>query len=471
MNLKNKDLLVKSMNGFEVTNPANGEVVAKVADMGVEETEAAIEKAAVAFESWKNVLAKERAGILKRWADLMMENQDDLALIMTVEQGKPLAEAMGEIAYGATFFEWFAEEGKRAYGDLIPSPITGSRIAVMKQPVGVCGIITPWNFPSAMITRKVGAALAAGCTVVCKPAGETPLSALALEVLAREAGVPEGVFNLVTSSSSAEIGKIMCESEIVKKISFTGSTRVGKILMEQSSSTLKKLSMELGGNAPFIVFDDADVEAAAEGAVACKFRNAGQTCVCANRIYVHENVYDEFCRLYFKKVQGLTVGDGLAGNDVGPLINAAAVEKVEEFVADALAKGGELQMGGKRHDAGALFFEPTVITGATKDMKVSCEEIFGPVAPIFKFSDEDEVVALANDTEYGLAAYFYGRDLGRVWRVAEALEYGMVAVNTGILSTEVAPFGGVKESGFGREGSKYGLDDYMSLKYVLMGGV
>ena len=471
MKLKNTDLLVTAQKGFDVTNPANGDVIATVADMGIAETEAAVQKAKEAFQSWKNVSAKDRAKILRTWADLMMENQEDLATIMTVEQGKPLAESMGEIAYAASFFEWFGEEGKRAYGDVIPSPINGSRILVTKEPVGVCGVITPWNFPSAMITRKVGAALAAGCTTVCKPAGETPLSALALGVLAEQAGVPEGVFNIVTSKSSSEIGKLLCEHKDVKKISFTGSTRVGKILMEQSASTLKKLSLELGGNAPFIVFEDADIEAAVEGAIICKFRNAGQTCVCANRIYVHEDVHDQFTKAFYRRVQEMSVGDGLDGHDVGPMINAAAIEKVEEFVADALEKGGELQIGGKRHDAGELFFEPTVISGATPDMKVSCDEIFGPVAPIFKFKDESEVIDLANNTEYGLAAYFYGRDVGRVWRVAEALEYGMVAVNTGILSTEVAPFGGVKESGFGREGSKYGLEDYMTMKYVLMSGL
>jgi len=471
MDLKNKNLLVTAKSGFEVTDPATGDVVATVADMGVAEFEVAVDKAQEAFAGWKAVSAKARGVILKRWADLMMENQDDLAMIMTMEQGKPLAESKGEIAYAASFFEWFAEEGKRAYGDIIPSPIAGSRIAVLKEPIGVCGIITPWNFPSAMITRKVGAALAAGCVAVCKPAGETPLSALALGVLAREAGVPDGVFQIVTSSSSSAIGKAMCESDAVKKISFTGSTRVGKILMEQSAAGLKKLSLELGGNAPFIVFEDADLEAAVDGAVACKFRNAGQTCVSANRIFVHAHVYDEFCRLFFNKVHALSVGNGLDGHDVGPLINAAAVEKVTDFVADALDKGGELQIGGKSSDAGDLFFEPTVITGVDKSMKIACEEIFGPVAPVFKFEDDAEVIGLANDTEYGLAAYFYAKDLSRVWRVAEALEFGMVAVNTGILSTEVAPFGGVKESGFGREGSKYGLDDYMTIKYVLMGGV
>lgn len=457
---------------FEVTNPADGSVVGTVPKMGKEETQAAIDAANKALPEWAAKSAKERGKVLNKWAQLMMEHADGLAALMTIEQGKPLAEARGEIAYAASFFEWFAEEGKRAYGDIIPSPINGARILVTKQPVGVCGVITPWNFPSAMITRKVGPALAAGCTVVCKPASETPYSALALAVLGEAAGVPAGVFNIVTGDEPVPISGTMCDSNIVRKLSFTGSTEVGKILMRQSSKTLKKLSLELGGNAPFIVFDDADLEAAAEAAIACKYRNAGQTCVCANRIYVQESVYDAFAKIYIEKVKALKVGSGLdAGVNVGPMINAGAIEKVKEFVADAKAHKGEIAVGGNAHGAGALFYEPTVILNANDSMKVAREEIFGPVAPLFKFKDEKDVINQANNTEYGLAAYFFARDLGRVWRVSEALEYGMVAVNTGILSTEVAPFGGIKHSGFGREGSKYGLDEYLTQKYVLMAGI
>jgi len=482
MNLKNKSLLqsgayidgkwISGSASFDVTNPANGEVVASVADLGAVETQMAIDAAEKALPDWSKLKAKERGAILLKWRDLIMENQDDLAAIMTAEQGKPLAESKGEIAYGAAFLEWFAEEGKRAYGDIIPSPIDGARVLVTKHPVGVCALITPWNFPSAMIARKVGPALAAGCTVVCKPAGETPLSALALAVLAAEAGVPKGVFNIVTTTNSRDVGKALCESKIVRKLSFTGSTAVGKILMAQCADTIKKVSLELGGNAPFIVFDDADIDAAVQGAIACKYRNAGQTCVCANRIYVQESIYDEFAAKYTAAVKDMKVGDGFdEGVMIGPMINEGAMAKVKEHIKDALSKGGELLAGGAEHELGHSFFQPTVIKNATRDMMVAGDETFGPMAPLFRFTDEADVIAQANDTNYGLASYFYANDLGRVWRVSEALEYGMVAVNTGILSTEVAPFGGVKESGIGREGSKYGLDDFMELKYTLMGGL
>ncbi|MCB1532430.1 MAG: NAD-dependent succinate-semialdehyde dehydrogenase [Alphaproteobacteria bacterium] len=457
---------------YDVTNPADGSVVGSVPAMGKDETEKAIEAANKAFPAWAAKSAKERAVILKKWADLTVEHADVLAALMTIEQGKPLAEARGEILYGASFFEWFAEEGKRAYGDIIPSPIKGARILVTKQPIGVCGAITPWNFPSAMITRKVGPALAAGCTIVCKPASETPFSALALAVLGEAAGVPPGVFNIITGNEPVPISGTMCDSEIVRKISFTGSTEVGKILMRQSSKTLKKLSLELGGNAPFIVFEDADLDAAVEAAIACKYRNVGQTCVCANRLYIHDKVYDDFAARFKAKVEQMKVGFGLEeGITIGPMINEKGVEKVKEHIEDATSKGGKVVLGGQPHEKGGLFFEPTIILNTTKDMKIASEETFGPVAPLFRFKDEQEVIDLANNTEYGLAAYFFARDLGRVWRVAEALEYGMVAVNTGILSTEVAPFGGVKYSGIGREGSKYGLDEYLEMKYILMAGV
>ena len=481
MTLKNEDLLkdkayiggkwVAGNGSFDVTNPADGSVIGSVPDMGGEETKGAIEAAEKALPAWAAKSAKERAKILNKWADLMMDYQEVLAMLMVLEQGKPLAEAKGEIAYAASFFEWYAEEGKRTYGDIIPSPINGARILVTKQPIGVCGVITPWNFPSAMITRKVGPALAAGCTVVCKPAEDTPLSALALAALGAEAGVPAGVFNVITGKEPVPISRELCESKVVKKISFTGSTAVGKILMRQCSKTLKKLSLELGGNAPFIVFEDADIEVAVEGAIICKYRNAGQTCVCANRIYVHEKIHDAFVKKFAARVKEMDVGPGIEGNDIGPLINVGALEKVEDHIKDATEKGAKLALGGKRHDKGHSFFAPTILTNMTADMKVATEETFGPVAPIFKFSSEEQVVALANATDYGLAAYFYAKDLGRVWRVAEALEYGMVAVNTGILSTEVAPFGGIKESGIGREGSKYGLDEYLEIKYVLMAGI
>lgn len=457
---------------YDVTNPADGSVVGSVPVMGKEETSAAIDAANKAFPAWSKKSAKERAAILKKWAELVVDHADLLAALMTIEQGKPLAEAHGEIMYGASFFEWFAEEGKRAYGDIIPSPIAGARILVQKQPIGVCGAITPWNFPSAMITRKVGPALAAGCTIVCKPASETPFSALALAVLGESAGVPPGVFNIVTGNEPVPISGTMCDSDIMRKISFTGSTAVGKILMRQSSKTLKKLSLELGGNAPFIVFEDADIDAAVEAAIACKYRNVGQTCVCANRIYVHDAVYDEFATKFAVKAGQLKVGFGLEeGVTVGPMINANAIEKVKEHIEDATAKGAKLALGGKAHEKGGLFFEPTILLNTTKDMKIASEETFGPVAPLFRFKEEQEVIDLANNTEYGLAAYFFAKDMGRVWRVAEALEYGMVAVNTGILSTEVAPFGGIKHSGVGREGSKYGLEEYLEMKYILMAGI
>lgn len=482
MKLKNSKLLKSHayINGqwidgdkvFDVTNPANGKVLISVPDLGVAETKQAIESAEKAMPDWAAKTAKERAVILRRWADLMTLHADDLAAIMTAEQGKPLTESRGEIIYGASFLEWFAEEGKRAYGDVIPSFNNNSRIVVIKQPVGVCAAITPWNFPSAMIARKVGPALAAGCTIVSKPAGETPLSALALAVLAEEAGVPPGVFNIVTTTNSKEVGKELCENPVVKKLSFTGSTKVGKILMSQCAGTMKKVSLELGGNAPFIVFEDADLDAAVDGAIICKFRNAGQTCVCANRIYVHEDIYDEFTKRFTDKARALNVGDGAEeGVNIGPLINEAAIEKVQDHIKDAVGNGAKIEVGGAPHQLGGTFFLPTVLSNVDPKSKISCEETFGPVAPLFKFSSEEEAIKLANDTEFGLASYFYTRDMARSWRVSEALEYGMVAVNTGILSTEVAPFGGIKESGMGREGSKYGLDEYLEIKYMLMSGI
>ncbi len=454
-----------------IHNPANGEQIAQVPACGAEETRQAIAAAEAAWPAWRALTAVQRGRILRRWADLMLANQDDLALIMTSEQGKPLAEAKGEIAYAASFLEWFAEEGRRAYGDIIPSPVASSRMLVIKQPVGVCAAITPWNFPSAMLTRKLGPAMAAGCTMVCKPAEQTPLSALALAVLGAEAGVPAGVFNIITGDPVA-IGGELTASPVVRKLSFTGSTEVGKLLMQQCAPTLKKLSMELGGNAPFIVFDDADVDAAVEGAMASKYRNAGQTCVCANRFLVQAGIYDTFAAKLAAKVTRLQVGNGLeAGINQGPLIDEAALNKVEELVADAVKGGATVVGGGSRHELGGTFYKPTVLTNVLPTMRVAKEEIFGPVAPLFKFHEEAEAIQMANDTEYGLAAYFYARDMGRIWRVSEALEYGMVGVNTGMVSTEVAPFGGVKHSGFGREGSRYGIDEYMELKYINMGGL
>ncbi len=457
---------------FSVTNPADASHVAEVPELTATETRRAIEAASEAWPDWRARTAKDRAAVLRRWYELLMENQDDLAKIMTAEQGKPIAESAGEVAYGASFIEWFAEEGKRLYGDVIPSHMNDRRIVVIKQPVGVVAAITPWNFPNAMITRKAAPGLAAGCTFVAKPASETPLSALALCVLAEEAGLPPGVLNIVTSTNSAEVGEELTTNELVRKFSFTGSTAVGKQLIKQCASTVKRVSMELGGNAPFIVFDDADIDAAVKGAVIAKYRNAGQTCVCANRIYVQGGVYDEFITKFTRAVDEMKVGRGdEEGVSIGPLISDSAITKVEELLEDAVSKGAQVTLGGSRHELGALFFEPTVVSHATQDMKVAREEIFGPLAPVFRFEDDADVITMANDTEFGLAAYFYARDIGRIWRVAEALEYGMVCINDGILSTELAPFGGVKESGVGREGSKYGIDEYVELKYMTMAGL
>ncbi|MGH8294536.1 MAG: NADP-dependent succinate-semialdehyde dehydrogenase [Steroidobacteraceae bacterium] len=454
----------------EVVNPATGERIGVVPQMGVTETRRAIEAAKRAFPAWAAKTAKERAAVLRRWYELMMANQDDLAMLMTAEEGKPLAESRGEIAYAAAFIEWFAEEGKRLYGDVIPGHQPDKRILVLRQPVGVVAAITPWNFPAAMITRKAGPALAAGCTFVCKPAMQTPYSALAMAELAARAGVPAGVLNIVTGSDAAAIGGEMTSNPIVRKLTFTGSTRVGKHLMAQCAGTLKKISLELGGNAPFIVFDDADLDIAVSGAMASKYRNTGQTCVCANRLLVQSGVYEAFTRKLLEAVGTLRIGNGLEGpTDQGPLIDSNALAKVERHVADAVQKGARVAHGGKRHALGGTFFQPTVITGATPQMLVAREETFGPVAPLFRFETEAEAIALANATEFGLAAYFYTRDLARSWRVAEALEYGIVGLNTGIISTEVAPFGGIKESGMGREGSKYGILDYTELKYLCTG--
>ena len=450
-----------------VSNPATGEQLGTVPDMGASETRRAIAAAAAAFPTWAVKSAQERASVLRRWHSLMLEHRDDLATLMTAEQGKPLAESRSEIAYAASFIEWFAEEAKRLYGDVIPGHQPDKRILVLRQPVGVVAAITPWNFPAAMITRKAAPALAAGCTFVCKPAGQTPYSALAMAELASRAGVPPGVLNFVTSKRAAAIGAEMTSNPTVRKITFTGSTAVGKKLMEQSSGTLKKLSLELGGNAPFIVFEDADLDAAVTGALASKYRNTGQTCVCANRLLVQSTVYDAFTARLVEAVARLRVGDGLQGaTEQGPLIDASALAKVEEHIADAVSKGGRIVLGGQRHALGGTFFQPTVITDATPQMLLAREETFGPVAPLFRFETEAQAVALANDTEFGLAAYFYTRDLARSWRVAEALEYGIVGLNTGLISTEVAPFGGIKESGMGREGSRYGILDYTELKYL-----
>ncbi|HYL19426.1 MAG TPA: NADP-dependent succinate-semialdehyde dehydrogenase [Burkholderiales bacterium] len=454
-----------------VTNPANGGVIASIPKMGAAETRRAIEAADKALPAWRGKLAKERAAILRRWFELMMANQDDLGLIMTTEQGKPLPEAKGEIAYAASFIEWFAEEGKRIYGDVIPTVWPDRRLVVIKQPIGVCAAITPWNFPAAMITRKVGPALAAGCTIVIKPATQTPLSALALAELAERAGVPKGVINVVTGGAK-DIGGELTSNPTVRKLTFTGSTEVGRVLMAQSAQTIKKVSLELGGNAPFLVFDDADLDAAVEGAMISKYRNAGQTCVCANRILVQDGVYDAFAVKLAAKVKALKVGPGTeAGINIGPLIDENAIAKVEEHIGDALAKGAKVLVGGQKHSLGGLFFEPTVLTDVNTSMKVTKEETFGPVAPLFRFKTEAEGIAMANDTEFGLAAYFYARDVGRIWRVGEGLESGMVGVNTGLISNEVAPFGGVKQSGIGREGSKYGIEEYLEVKYLCMGGI
>ncbi len=478
INLKNPQLLrdtclvdgewIKAASGavIQVENPADGKIIASVPSLAATDVVRAVDAANKAFALWSKRSAKDRATVLRRWFDLMVENADDLAALMTAEQGKPLAEAKGEALYAASFVEWFAEEAKRVYGDTIPAPTTDKRIVVLKQPIGVCAAITPWSFPAAMITRKAAPALAAGCTMVVKPAEQTPLTALALGVLAEQAGIPAGVFQVVTGDAR-DIGPVLTGSDIVRKLSFTGSTEVGRILMAQSAPTIKKLSLELGGNAPFIVFDDADLDAAVEGAIASKYRNAGQTCVCSNRIYVQAGVYDAFAEKLAAKVSALSVGAGTEkGVLIGPLIDADAIKKVEDHIQDAVQKGASIVTGGKRHSLGGTFFEPTVLTGATHGMKIAREETFGPVAPLFRFETEEEVVAMANDTEFGLAAYFYTDNVRRTWRVAEALEYGMVGHNTGLISNEVAPFGGVKQSGLGREGSHYGIDEYLEVKYL-----
>ncbi|WP_306127421.1 NAD-dependent succinate-semialdehyde dehydrogenase [Roseovarius sp. MMSF_3350] len=454
---------------FEVVNPARRDVIANVADLDRKQVADVIAGAAKAQKEWAKWTGKERAAVLRKWFDLMMEHQEDLGTILTAEQGKPLAEAKGEIAYGASFIEFFGEEAKRVYGEMIPGHQRDKRIMVLKQPIGVAASITPWNFPNAMITRKAAPALAAGCAFVGRPAAETPLSATAMGVLAERAGIPAGVFNIVTSSRSSDIGKEFCENPNVRKLTFTGSTEVGRILLRQAADQVMKCSMELGGNAPFIVFDDADVDAAVEGAIMCKFRNNGQTCVCANRIYVQAGVYDAFAEKLKDRVSQMKVGDGLEdGTELGPLINPEASEKVVEHIEDAKVKGGKVILGGADGEMDGNFFQPTILTGVTQDMKVSQEETFGPLAPLFKFEDEDDVIAMANDTIFGLASYFYAKDLSRVYKVAEALEYGIVGVNTGIISTEVAPFGGVKQSGLGREGSHHGIDDFLEMKYVCM---
>jgi succinate-semialdehyde dehydrogenase / glutarate-semialdehyde dehydrogenase len=453
---------------FAVSNPARGDVIAQVADLSRADLARAIDGAEAAQKKWAAQTAKERCNILRNWYNLMMEHQSDLAMILTAEMGKPLAEAMGEIAYGASFVEFFAEEAKRNYGETIPGHQADKRITVIKQPIGVAASITPWNFPNAMITRKAAPALAAGCAFVARPSELTPLSALALGVLAQRAGLPAGILQIVPSNDASASGKEFCENSKVRKLTFTGSTRVGRILLGQAAEQVKKCSMELGGNAPFIVFDDADLDEAVIGAMACKFRNNGQTCVCANRIYVQAGVYEEFTKRFKVAVEAMKVGDGFAGADLGPLISKPALDKVQEHIADALSKGAVVATGGKPHDLGGTFFEPTILTGVTQDMTVSKEETFGPMAPLFKFETEDDVIAMANDTIFGLAAYFYAKDLSRVYKVAEALEYGIIGVNTGIISTEVAPFGGVKQSGLGREGSHHGMDEYLELKYICM---
>ncbi len=456
---------------IEVNNPADGSILGTVPAMGKDDTRRAIAAADAAWPAWRAMTGKERAVIMRKWFDLMMQNQEDLAVLMTREQGKPLAESRGEIAYAASFIEWFAEEAKRVYGDVIPHPLHGKRIIVLKQPIGVVASITPWNFPAAMITRKCGPALAAGCTVVCKPASQTPYTALALAELAARAGIPKGVFNVITGPAS-EIGAELTSNPTVRKLGFTGSTEVGKQLMAQCAGTVKKVSFELGGNAPFIVFDDADLEAAVAGAMASKYRNTGQTCVCANRFLVQDGVYDAFAQRLADAVGKLKVGSGLTeGVQQGPLIDMRALEKVEFHIADATQKGARVVAGGSRHALGGTFFEPTVLANVTADMAVANEETFGPVAPLFRFRDEGEAIEMANDTAFGLAAYFYSRDVGRVWRVAEALEHGIIGINEGIISNEVAPFGGMKESGIGREGSKYGMDEFLEIKYLCMGGI
>ena len=457
---------------FSVNNPATGEIIAKVSNMDTTDALAAIDAAKVAFSSWKNKLAKERSAIMRKWFNLIAANADDLAMLMTIEQGKPLAEAKGEIIYGNSFIEWFAEEAKRVAGTVPATTWSDKRLVVLKQPIGVCVAITPWNFPTAMITRKVAPAIAAGCTIVIKPAEQTPLSALALAVLAKEAGMPDGVINIITADAdrSITIGKTLCASKSVSHLSFTGSTPVGRILMEQCAPTVKKVALELGGHAPFIVFEDADLDAAVAGAVASKYRNAGQTCVCTNRFYVHESLHDAFVEKLAKASAELPVGNGLdAGINQGPLIDEQAILKVERHIADAVAKGAKVKTGGKKHALGGLFFEPTVLSNVTSEMQIMTEETFGPVSAVVPFKDEADVIAAANNTEFGLASYFYSRDIGRIWRVAEQLEYGMVGINTGLFSNEVAPFGGVKQSGLGREGSVWGMDEYMEMKYLCIG--
>ncbi|MBO6637764.1 MAG: NAD-dependent succinate-semialdehyde dehydrogenase [Roseitalea sp.] len=466
--------IAKSDSGktFDVTNPANGDTLATLPDMGAAETARAIDAAHAAQKQWAAKTAKERSAMLRKLNDLMIAHVDDLAIILTSEMGKPVGEAGGEVRYGASYLEWFAEEAKRIDGDVLPGQQADKRVVVLKQPVGVVGMITPWNFPNAMLARKMAPALAVGCAVVSKPAAQTPLSAIAIAVLCERVGLPAGLFNLIVGTSGSEVGKEMCANPKLRKLSFTGSTEVGRILMRQGADQILKLSLELGGNAPFIVFDDADLDAAAKGAILSKYRNAGQTCVCANRIYVQDGVYDAFAEKFAAEAAALKGGDGFQdGVDMGPLIDEAGLAKVEDHVADALSKGAELVTGGSRSNAGALFYEPTVLRNVTREMKVAREETFGPVAPLFRFDTVEDVIEQANATEFGLAAYFYARDLSRVWRVAEALEYGMVGVNTGIISNEGAPFGGVKQSGLGREGSKYGADDYLEMKYVCMGGV
>jgi succinate-semialdehyde dehydrogenase/glutarate-semialdehyde dehydrogenase len=456
---------------FSVSNPATGELLGEVPRMGAAETVRAVDAANEALPAWRNLLARERAAILQRWHQLILANADDLARMMTLEQGKPLAEAKGEVVYAASFIEWFAEEAKRLYGDTIPTTGADRRLMVIRQPIGVCAAITPWNFPAAMITRKVAPALAAGCTVVVKPAEQTPFTALALAELARRAGFPPGVFNVLTGDPVA-IGAVLTASPVVRKLSFTGSTEIGRLLMAQCAPTIKKLSLELGGNAPFIVFDDADIDAAVAGALVSKYRNAGQTCVCANRLLIQDSVYDEFAAKLAEAVKAFSIGNGLdTGVNIGPLIDDDAVLKVEAHVADALAMGARVLVGGRRHAAGKRFYEPTVLVDVTPESRIAREETFGPVAPLFRFKTEDDAIRMANDTEFGLAAYFYSRDLGRVFRVGEALEYGMVGINTGVISNEVAPFGGIKQSGVGREGSRYGIEEYLEMKYLCLGGI
>lgn len=470
--INNNWICAQSGKTFEVINPANGEIITAVADCDAEETEQAIEAAAKAFPLWSRKTAKERSAVMRKWFNLIIDNANDLALLMTTEQGKPLAEAKGEINYGASFIEWFAEEARRVYGDVIPTPLNDRRIITTKQAIGVVAAITPWNFPVSMITRKISPAIAAGCTVVLKPAAQTPLSALALAYLAKEAGLPDGVINIITSDNANEVGKVMTEHKLVQKFSFTGSTKVGKMLMRQCASTVKKVSLELGGNAPLIVFNDADIDLAVKGAIASKYRNAGQTCVCANRIYVQDNIYAAFMEQYKKAAASLKVGEGTEpGVEIGPLIDEKAVEKINRLVQDAVEKGAVVTLGGQKHEAGKLFYQPSVIENCSNEMAISKEEIFGPVSAIYKFTTEEEAVQLANDTEYGLAAYFFTQNAGRAWRVAEALDYGIIGINEGIVSHAEAPFGGMKESGIGREGSKYGMEEYVEIKYMCWGGI